>query len=103
MFHVLQLKDNKVDESPPQEAFPGLIFTLNIKVATSQSSSVHLEDLQQSYSDDNIAIIIKTKTKKKEVFSGLGKVLEPDSRADGQKQRGLTQDVCINQGDSAGI
>lgn len=102
MFQVLQLKDNKVDESPPREAFPGLNFTLSIKVATSQSNSVHLEDLQQSHSDDSIAIIIKTKTKKKR-FSGLGKVLEPDSRADGQKQRGLTQDVCINQGDSAGI
>lgn len=101
MFQVLQLKDNKVDESPPQEAFPGFNFTLNNKVATSQSSSVHLQDLQQSYSDDNIAIIIKTKTKKR--FSVLEKVLEPDSCADGQKQRGLTQDVCINQGDSAGI
>lgn len=68
MFQVLQLKDNKDDESPPQEAFPGFNFTLNIKVATSQSSRVHLEDLQRSYSDDKIAIIIKTKTKKKKVF-----------------------------------
>lgn len=99
MFQVLQLKDNREDKLTYLEMFSGLSFGLKITFATRQSSITHLwvvkDDFKESFSDDN--------HRKEKSLSVLGKVLEPDSRTDGQKQGGLTQDVCINQGDSAGI
>lgn len=94
---MLQLRDNGVDKLTYLEMFSRSSFGLKMPFATCQSSSTHLwvvkDDFKESFSDDN----------HKKSLSVLGKVLEPDSRTDGQKQGGLTQDVCINQGDSAGI
>lgn len=96
MFQVLQLKDNKVDKSPPREAFPGFNFRLKHQsFVWIFCIWVILMIISQ--------LSLKQRRRKKKVFWIRKKVLEPDSRADGQKQRGQTQDVCINQGDSAGI